>query len=269
MEELRKMILQRGGEVRPVLRNKGMVKYIIAPMLTQMKFKQFQNYKVVKEGWITESCKEGKLLDWTRWKLTVQGGWEEEGRKGMEGFLKPTQASQASQVSPAVKTRQGDKRSDSQATTPVTSVAPQGPPGLTTTVNPPIVTKTEQASPQPPALPQLTARTSISAPSPQIHKPAMITPHRSTPAVPPRPHEAAPSLSKSPDPPAMGPVISPEKDKTTPKTQRPEGAFDFYSTKESNDDAARLLKNQEWRLKNTAERGNEGGFIDGYYQNSR
>jgi DNA repair protein REV1 len=67
----------------------------------------------------------------------------------------------------------------------------------------------------------------------------------------------------------MGPVISPEKDKTTPNTQRPEGAFDFYSTKESNDDAARLLKNQEWRLKNTAERGNEGGFIDGYYQNSR
>ncbi len=29
MEELRKMILQRGGEVRPVLRNKGMVKFIL------------------------------------------------------------------------------------------------------------------------------------------------------------------------------------------------------------------------------------------------
>jgi DNA repair protein REV1 len=96
MEDLRKMILQRGGEVRPVLRSKGMVKFIIAPMLTQMKFKQFQNYRVVREAWITESCEAGKLLDWSRWKLTVQGGWEEEGRKGLEGFFagKPSQVSQ-------------------------------------------------------------------------------------------------------------------------------------------------------------------------------
>ena len=69
--------------------------------------------------------------------------------------------------------------------------------------------------------------------------------------------------------PGAPPIVTPETDKIPAKVQRPEGAFEFYSTKESNDDAARLLKNQEWRLKNTAERGNEGGFIDGYYQNSR
>ncbi|CAD6572728.1 MAG: deoxycytidyl transferase, partial [Tremellales sp. Tagirdzhanova-0007] len=87
MEELRKMILQRGGETRPVLRSKGMVKFIIAPMLTQSKFKQFEHYRVVREGWITESCQQGKLLDWSKWKLQIIGGWEEGSKKGMEGFL--------------------------------------------------------------------------------------------------------------------------------------------------------------------------------------
>ena len=144
MEEIRKMILQRGGEVRPVLRNKGMVNYIIAPMLTQSKFKQFERYKVVKEGWILESCKEGRLLDWSRWKLQPEGGWEAQGRQGLEGFLKADVSSTA-----------------------------------------------------------------------------------------------------------------------TPIDQ------DIATSASENQDAARLMRDKEWRLKNTAEHGNKGGFIDGYYQNSR
>ena len=216
MEELRKMILQRGGEVRPVLRSKGMVKYIIAPMLTQMKFKQFQNYKVVREGWITESCKEGKLLDWSRWKLQVQGGWEESGRKGLEGFL----------GGEAVKTESGpaDDADDKLE--------------VKTTGSAKLKAEMEPFQPI-----QLSSATQ-----------SLLRPVRGA-TIP-----ISPSIVK---------VETPDKEKVPAKVHKPEGIWEHYYSKESNTDAARLMKDQEWRLKNTAERGNEGGFIDGYYQNSR
>ncbi|KAI9639788.1 uncharacterized protein MKK02DRAFT_18867 [Dioszegia hungarica] len=222
MEEIRKMILQRGGEVRPVLRSKGMVKYIIAPMLTQMKFKQFVNYKVVREGWILESCKEGKLLDWTRWKLAVQGGWEEEGRKGLEGFFKgePTQR--------AKREREEEEEEEEEEEVEERSAKQVDMPGSTKVTSPP------------PA-PVVSSSTKLATPS----KLQPVDPFASR----------------------QSPVKPPTPKKETPK--RAETQWEFYASKESNEDAARLLKDQEWRLKNTAERGNEGGFIDGYYQNSR
>lgn len=222
-----------------------MVKFIIAPMLTQMKFKQFQNYKVVREGWILESCKEGKLLDWTRWKLAIQGGWEEEGRKGLEGFFRgtPTQRpkrereEEEEEEEEPIEEREPKKLHAEEAISviPVVDVKLQSP-----ELDLPLKEDIAEPAQKPPETPQTrsSARTELKI--------------------------ASPAITISP-----GQDASPVKDKLPAKVQRPEGMWEFYASKESNQDAARLLKDQEWRLKNTAERGNEGGFIDGYYQNSR
>ncbi|WWD17305.1 hypothetical protein CI109_101745 [Kwoniella shandongensis] len=219
MEELRKMILQRGGEVRPVLRSKGMVKYIIAPMLTLSKFNQFKNYKVVREGWILESCKQEKFLDWSRWKLQIEGGWEQGSRKGMEGFLKSQPATSQKETQIPLKE--------------------ESPP-----VEEPVVVKSDEIAVTP--IKPLT-----------VGRRTLLTPMRATPI----PIPISPSKVESDIEGKLSPV--------PPKIQKPEGVWEFYHSTESNENAAKALKNQEWRLKNTAERGNEGGFIDGYYQNSR
>ena len=235
MEELRKLILQRGGEVRPVLRSKGMVKFIIAPLLTQMKFKLFQNYRVVKEGWITESCREGKLLDWTRWKLQAQGGWEESSRKGLEGFL-GGQASPTPAVRDEAMTADVGIEVEVEEQTGIENEEDENPREKVD-----VMTGSPLAV-EPTPLPPVTATQSL------------LRPVRATP-IP-----ISPGIVKS---------ESPGKEKVATKTHKPEGNWEYYYSKDSNTDAARLLKDQEWRLKNTAERGNEGGFIDGYYQNSR
>lgn len=87
MEQLRKLLLQRGGTVYPVLRNKTMVDYIIAPVLTLKKHEEFKRYKVVKEGWVVESCQQDKLLDWRKWRLQPDGGGAEAGTKSLERFF--------------------------------------------------------------------------------------------------------------------------------------------------------------------------------------
>ncbi|WWC89310.1 uncharacterized protein L201_004231 [Kwoniella dendrophila CBS 6074] len=245
MEELRKLILQRGGEVRPVLRNKGMVKFIIAPMLTQSKFNQFKNYKVVREGWITQSCKENKLLDWTRWKLQIIGGWEENSRKGMEGFFKsqqiPSQQEFGDELEPSQNSTEDTKEEVLQSTpaasdTKLSSGKVEIPEALQQTL-PPI-----QLS---------TATQSLLAP----YRPSTIP---INPLKSPQPSE---SLHKQESPSPAPPLPA--------KAQKSESPWEFYHSKESNENAAQALKNDQWRIKNTAERGNEGGFIDGYYQNSR
>ncbi|WVF71459.1 hypothetical protein IAT40_006263 [Kwoniella sp. CBS 6097] len=244
MEELRKMILQRGGEVRPVLRNKGMVKFIIAPMLTQSKFKQFERYKVVREGWITESCEQGKLLDWSRWKLQVQGGWEEGSRKGMEGFFKGTQ-------------QQGTTQIDSPV--PPTTTRTHSP-------SPEPMAAVEAFKTEPKTVPDVSSIPNIRiAPSQSLLKPHTVPP---IPISPQKQQKRKPYWvdagyvgSESFTAGATSPV--------PPKIQKPEGAWEFYHSKASNENAAKAMQNEEWRTKNTAERGNEGGFIDGYYQNSR
>lgn len=227
MEELRKMILQRGGEVRPKLWNKGYVKYIIAPMLTQMKFKEFKNYKVVKEGWIVESCKEGKMLDWTRWKLQVEGGWEETGRKGLEGFLRGEPSQRLS------KPENGDGGS------PLAD--------LNEDADVDVDTGHRESRMDPPPIASIKPVSNTAATQ------SLITPTRTT-QVP-----ISPGLRKAVAALEMLPA----------KPPKPEGAWENYYTKDSNEHAAEALRNSDWRLRNTAARGNEGGFIDGYYQNSR
>lgn len=239
MEELRKMILQRGGEVRPKLWNKGYVKYIIAPMLTQMKFKEFKNYKVVKEGWIVESCKEGKLLDWTRWKLQVQGGWEETGRKGLEGFLR----GEPSQRVKGAKEESDEGEDDDM----------QGPGSAHEQPS------TEPPTPQQDPAPATTGPTSVNlsavgSGAASLHLPPALSLSRTAPIpISPGYRKAATAASEG----------------LPPKVHRPEGVWEHYYTKDSNEHAAEALRNSDWRKRNTAERGNEGGFIDGYYQNSR
>lgn len=217
MEELRKMILQRGGEVRPKLHNKGLVKFIIAPMLTQSKFKQFERYKVVREGWIVECCKEGRLLDWSRWKLQPEGGWEQGSRKGLEGFL-AGKSTQAALTSGSVL---DSKDSMLEEVIPIKETTP----------------------------PRALEPVPLSAATQSLLRPVSIT---------------------IPISPGAKRAETPMKETLPAKVQKPEGGWwESYYSKEPNEDAARLMKDKEWRLKNTAERGNEGGFIDGYYQNSR
>ena len=218
------MILQRGGEVRPKLWNKGYVKYIIAPSLTLRKFDEFKNYKVVKEGWIVESCKEGKMLDWTRWKLQVAGGWEENGRKGLEGFLR----GEPSQRGPEVVV---DDDEEEEVEEPLEDTGIPRPNDNAPTTSIPTATPVARGS--------------------------LITQNQTQP-------KAAASIPLSRQDPAIR-----WREMLPIKDDKPEGPWENYYTKSSNDHAAEALRNSEWRIKNTAERGNEGGFIDGYYQNSR
>jgi len=253
MEELRKMILQRGGEVRPKLWNKGYVKYIIAPSLTLRKFDEFKNYKVVKEGWIVESCKQGKMLDWTRWKLQVVGGWEESGRKGLEGFLRGEPSQRPKREIEEVEEEEEEieeqvESRDISATGTVT-----GPALGTSSIPIPKSTATPAAT------------RSLINQAPKARPPSAPNP-TSTPAATRSLINQSPKIPISPN---HQKAISPTREIVPPKVQKPEGAWENYYTKDSNEHAAEALKNSDWRVRNTAERGNEGGFIDGYYQNSR
>jgi DNA repair protein REV1 len=319
------MILQRGGEVRPKLHNKGLVKFIIAPMLTNSKFKEFERYKVVREAWIVESCREGRLLDWRKWKLQVQGGWEQGSRKGMEGYLNSTVGATQKPSSAEGKKEEEDEEEEEEeeeeqiedpgarGTMPAIVASTQSlfrpggallkappqprllhtPPSVPTTIIPDqAADRLLRSAPNP--TPPLIGNGEKSATVPTKTDPPATTKPQDLPS-PFRLPKAEDQLSV-PRPPAWQvakaitlpseevPVVSPfrqsatsvgqlttalAKAKTPARMSKAEATWEFYHTKESNEDAARLMKDQEWRLKNTAERGNEGGFIDGYYQNSR
>ena len=299
MEELRKMILQRGGEVRPVLRSKGMVKFIIAPMLTQSKFKQFERYRVVREGWIVESCNEGKLLDWSRWKLQILGGWEEGSRGGMGGFGKrqPTQ-SQREELPDEVEMKAEAREETREAAEEevkeemgMESAAPfeQTLPSSSVSLPPRSSATRSLLAPLRPSVPARSTKTNVdtappvqpktndqSRPYQALLPPDALSDQLLTPVTPTRHHTPVIATTSRPTRSPMIPISpgavreeTPTREKLPAKVHKPEGVWEFYHSKESNEDAARLMKNQEWRSKNTAERGNEGGFIDGYYQNSR
>jgi DNA repair protein REV1 len=249
MEELRKMILQRGGEVRPKLWNKGYVKFIIAPSLTLRKFDEFKNYKVVKEGWIVESCKEGRMLDWTRWKLQIVGGWEESGRKGLEGFLRG-EPSQRPKREIAEVEEEEEEIEEHVENHNVVGTAHGPSLGTSSLLNP---TATPAATRS--LIGQASEDRVPTAPNPTATPVATRSLINRSPKIP-----ISPNHQKA---------TSPNRELVPPKVQKPEGAWENYYTKDSNEHAAEALKNSDWRVKNTAERGNEGGFIDGYYQNSR
>ncbi|TXT08386.1 uncharacterized protein COLE_05310 [Cutaneotrichosporon oleaginosum] len=85
MEVLRRMIVQRGGVVQPYLRTKGSIDYVVAPVLTLAKFKDLNKgggKRIVREGFVTQSVEEGRVVDWRKWRLVAQ----EEG--GLAGFMK-------------------------------------------------------------------------------------------------------------------------------------------------------------------------------------
>jgi DNA repair protein REV1 len=202
------------------------VKYIIAPSLTLRKFDEFKNYKVVKEGWIVESCKEGKMLDWTKWKLQIAGGWEENGRKGLEGFLRGEPSQRRSEVVEDLEEEEEEEE-----------------------VEEPL----EDGNPRQGDIPPTT---SIPTATP-VARGSLIAPNQTQP-------KASTNIPLSRQDPAVR-----WREMLPIKDDKPEGPWENYYTKSSNDHAAEALRNSEWRIKNTAERGNEGGFIDGYYQNSR
>ncbi|OWZ60274.1 DNA repair protein REV1 [Cryptococcus neoformans c45] len=228
MEQLRKLLLQRGGTVYPVLRNKTMVDYIIAPVLTLKKHEEFKRHKVVKEGWVVESCQQDKLLDWRKWRLQPDGGRTGMGTKGLESFF--AQGSKAKQDFGGPTEELSNDPIDTKLAAPVDEDTERNTPSDVINVTP--------TKPIPMQLQRLLT------PRKQPHAPIPISPGQ----PPPSPTSPAP---------------------VSPKIQKPEGAWEHYYKKESNEHAAKALQSDTWRAQNTAEQGNAGGFIDGYYQNSR
>jgi len=67
--ELRRLILLHGGQVMPYLDHKRAVTHIVASTITPKKCLEFRKYRVVHPGWVLESCRTGRLADWTRWRV--------------------------------------------------------------------------------------------------------------------------------------------------------------------------------------------------------
>ncbi|GAA5912847.1 uncharacterized protein JCM6883_004850 [Sporobolomyces salmoneus] len=101
--ELTEILIRHGGRYVPYLDRKDLVTHIIATNLTPTKRKEFASYKVATPDWLTDSVKEGKLLDWRSFSLLApdkggsprKTGWEEEkdplgtqtGQKTLFGML--------------------------------------------------------------------------------------------------------------------------------------------------------------------------------------
>ncbi|PKI82630.1 deoxycytidyl transferase [Malassezia vespertilionis] len=74
--ELRRMIMEHGGQVLPYLDQKGPCTHIVASSLTPRKVEAFRRYRVVLPSWIVECCRVRKKVDWTLWRcpsMDVQG----------------------------------------------------------------------------------------------------------------------------------------------------------------------------------------------------
>ncbi|WOO83021.1 DNA repair protein rev1 [Vanrija pseudolonga] len=199
MEELRRMILLRGGTCVPYVRTKGVLDFIVAPVLTLAKFREFARHKVVREGWVLECVAEGRLVDWRKWRLKV----EDEGETGLEDFLRKSETK-------AVAEEEEEE---------------MGPPDL----------------PSPPVTRAIAATQSL------------LRPVRPAPTVI---EQGRPRMDEVEKMEAANPP-------------RPEGTWDNYFVHRSNHHAAQMMKSDEFRVNNTSERGNESGFIDKFYQNSR
>lgn len=66
--ELKRLIVENGGQVCAFLGGKSYASHIVASSLTSRKTELYANYKVVKPAWIIESVKLGRTLDWTRYR---------------------------------------------------------------------------------------------------------------------------------------------------------------------------------------------------------
>ncbi|KIY63397.1 DNA repair protein [Cylindrobasidium torrendii FP15055 ss-10] len=65
VQVLREVIVSNGGVFQPYLVNHGLVTHIVTCNLTPAKMREFQNMKVVRPEWLTESVAHGSLLPWT------------------------------------------------------------------------------------------------------------------------------------------------------------------------------------------------------------
>lgn len=252
MEELRRMILQRGGKCIPYIRAKTGLDFIIAPVLTLAKFREFKAHKLVREAWIVACAEQGKLLDWRRWRLRV-----DDGEARLDGFVKAVES--------------GDAKVD---TADQVAESPQGP-----TPRPmPVTTQAPIAATQSLLQPVRAAAQRPSTQHPNPRLPAIPTrvSHRSAGPVVPLPQPPNESIQQSvaavddaskDDAPDAVAAADPAKAINT--ATRPEGAWDNYFVHKSNVHAAELMKSEEFRARHTSERGNEAGFIDQFFENSR
>ncbi|KZS98859.1 DNA repair protein [Sistotremastrum niveocremeum HHB9708] len=71
VQDLRKLIIQHGGEYHAFLDRHSMITHIITCALTPAKMKEFKQMKVVTPQWLVQSAKEGKLLPWRNFIFRV------------------------------------------------------------------------------------------------------------------------------------------------------------------------------------------------------
>ncbi|EJT52125.1 hypothetical protein A1Q1_06663 [Trichosporon asahii var. asahii CBS 2479] len=315
MEDLRKMIVQRGGTVVPFLRRKRELDYVVAPVLTIAKFKELENYRVVREGFVLESVEREKVVDWRKWRLRAGN------EQGLAGFVAPARSEVKKPLSIEQEPPQSCEPTPRPEPSPVTIASLKVGGSLLRPLRKP-------SAPQRPAPPPVKAspapapRPSVPAPATDTIKVVPVEP-RTTLARPLKTAALPPSKAQSgPVPTPLQSVVlpdsssfSPAKSKATPARvaapevlvvpptaeqlsqrdnaspllrhssptphvspnrprhgiQAPEGLpYDIsYRSKEANRFAGRLMQDDDFRAMHTAERGNEAGFIDSYYQNSR
>lgn len=327
MEELRRMLVQRGGTVVPFLRRKRELDFVIAPVLTIAKFKELENYRVIREGWVLECVEKEKVVDWRKWRL--RAGDE----AGLAAFIstKPRHPDSES-TGPTTIAPAPLKVSDPVVAAPVKAqrgllqplVAP-GPSALPRELR---ATEMAPLSAQhgllpPPATPELRGSTppgtsehikaasvrarpqssqslvslapphstSRGKPVPTPRQPLALpdsssfSPIKSTPAelvapavmvVPPTAEQLSQRIVLSPaahrasanGPPSAWAGMLPQPTDGEP-APHVDTSTDPYRSGEANKFAGRLMRSDDFRALHTAERGNEAGFIDSYYQNSR
>lgn len=285
MEVLRRMLLQHGGIVQYKLKNKGSVDYIIAPVLTLKKFKDLEKggrLRIVREQWVVQSVKEGRILDWKNYRLRVEGVGG-----AMEGFLRnPTQtdgtATHAEEriqsEHPADEPSGPEEPADeapnipTRPMTPITSTLMAAPQSLLRSV------RTSQR-PQPRPLPATDAEPapdtakpmSVAAPDSLLRKPTVFTTPTTTIAEIQRSGNCEDEGDQGPVDSSTLPPASPTEPAQDPAAvappARPEGAFEKYYPYDTNRDASRMMQNEEFRSNRTSESG--ATFINEFYQNSR
>lgn len=263
MEVLRRMILQRGGVVLPKLLNKGSVDYVIAPVLTLKKFNDLEKggrLRIVREAWVVESVAEGRLLDWKKWRLRVEGGVG-----AMEGFLGKSSQAVGTPVG-MVSTREFDTHAT--MSTDETPVVP-----LTTPLAAPqsLLRPVKVLSTVPSTASNNASDSKPSATATVLHSPRLPAP-KSSPVRPTildseKTIEENTIAESEPSKEALSSKTG--KSPQDPKTphSRPEGTHAKYYSYASNRDAARMMQNEEFRTNRTSESG--ASFINEFYQNSR
>lgn len=229
--------------------------HIIAPVLPPSKHVAFADYKVVKPAWIVASVEANQVLDWRRWKLVPTGGELESAQKGMDRFL----AKGSSQAASAKSLKANIEESIPITTLPI----PPRPPD--------------------PVLPGHDSISVYEDDTEDVGKPQ--TPVKQTPVVADN-SEAPRDVSNLPEESAAARIASPTTPSTPSKVaiaermavnakevaparakQPYKNPWANYFKFEQNPDAQRLMKDDTWQQKHTAQAGNE--FIEGYYQNSR